>query len=135
MRGFQKLLEVRHGAVVGVHGTVVADVIAVVAERRAKEGQEPETVDAQLLEVVELARETGKIADAVVVAVPEGTNVELVEDGVLVPEGVAHVRSRRSTGNRVRGGASARRGRCARERPWGREPRCARPPVPARGHP
>jgi hypothetical protein len=37
----------------------------------------------------ELAGEADEVADAVVVAVLEGPDVQLVEDGVLVPEPVA----------------------------------------------
>jgi len=39
--------------------------------------------------VPELAGEADEVADAVVVAVLEGADVQLVEDGVLVPERVA----------------------------------------------
>ena len=65
---------------------VVGDVVAVVAQRRGVEGQEPERVDAEPLQVVELLGQAGKVADAVVVAVEEGADVHLVDDRVLVPE-------------------------------------------------
>ncbi len=79
---------VAQGAVGGVDVGVIGDVVAVVEQRRWVEGQQPDRRDAQVLEVVQLLRQTGEVADAVVVAVEEGADVDLVDDGVLVPEGV-----------------------------------------------
>src|SRR5439155_20469315 len=45
----------------------------------------PETVDAELGQVVEPLGQSGEVADAVAVAVHERLDVDLVEDGVLVP--------------------------------------------------
>ena len=88
MGGLEEAVEVRHGPVVGMDRLVVGDVVAVVAQRRLEEGQEPEAVDAELLQVGELTRQPREVADAVVIAVPEGAHVQFVEDGVLVPEGI-----------------------------------------------
>ena len=98
----EEALEVGHGAVVGVDRAVVRDVVAVVAQGGAEERQEPEAVDAQLLEMAELAGEPDEVADAVVVAVLERADVQLVEDRVLVPERVlvAHVSLAGCTGAR-----------------------------------
>ena len=52
--GVEELLEVVDGAVGRVDVDVVGDVVAVVAQGRGKEGQEPEAGDAEVLEVVEL---------------------------------------------------------------------------------
>ena len=87
----EEALEVRQRAVVGVDRAVVGDVVAVVAQGRGVERQEPEAVDAQVLEVVELLGEPGEVADAVAVAVVERADVQLVEDGVLVPERIVLV--------------------------------------------
>ena len=67
---------------------VVGDVVAVVAQGRGVERQEPEAGDPQVLEIVELPDQAGEVADAVVVAVGERLDVELVDDGVFVPERV-----------------------------------------------
>ncbi|MNG94704.1 hypothetical protein D3C79_537200 [compost metagenome] len=98
-------------AVVGVHGLVFGDVVAVVAAWRGIERQQPQGVDAQLGDVVELADQAGEIADAVVVRVEERLDVQLVDDGVLVPQRVVdegcragtlgHVRLLSLLGNRV----------------------------------
>ena len=88
MRFRHEALEVLHRPVVRMDVLVVGDVVAVVPERRRIEGQQPERVDAEALEVVEPLCQAGEVADAVVVAVEEGAHVHLVDDGVLVPEGV-----------------------------------------------
>jgi hypothetical protein len=82
----QEQLEVLHRAAVGVHVEVIGGVVTVVFHRRRIEGEEPERRDAELLEVVELFGEPGKVADAVAVRVVERPHTKLVEDGVLVPE-------------------------------------------------
>src|SRR6185437_17155214 len=46
-------------------------------------------VDAQLLDIVELARDPREVADAVIVAVEERADVYFVDDRVLVPKGIA----------------------------------------------
>ena len=56
---------------------VVRDVVAVVSQRRRIEGQQPEAVDAEALQVVELLRQAREVADAVVVAVEERADVRL----------------------------------------------------------
>ena len=65
---------------------VVGNVVSVVLEGRWKEGQEPQTGNAQALKVVELLDQAREIADPVVVAVEECADVQLVEHRVFVPE-------------------------------------------------
>jgi hypothetical protein len=86
--GVEKLLEVGEGAVGRVDVSVVGDVVAVVAQGRGHEGQDPEAGDAEVLEVVEAGDESLEVADAVVVGVGEGADVEFIDDGVFVPERV-----------------------------------------------
>ncbi len=86
--------EVLARAVVLVHVAVVGDVVAVILERRRIERQQPHRVDAELLDVVELGGEAGEIADAVAVRVEERLDVQLVDDGVLVPERAVRQRRR-----------------------------------------
>ena len=94
----EELLEVVDGAVGGVDVDVVGDVVAVVAQGRGEEGQEPEAGDAEVLQVVELGDQALEVADAVGVGVGEGADVKLVDDRVFVPErvggaaGLLHVR-------------------------------------------
>jgi hypothetical protein len=88
MGGVEDQLEVVQGTVAGIDVDVVGDVVAVVAQGRGEEGEHPEAGDAEVLQVVELGEEAGEIADAVCVGVHEGTDVELVDDRVFIPEGV-----------------------------------------------
>ena len=77
--------EIRHRAVARIDVAVIGDVVAVVAQRRGIERQQPDRRDAQLLQIVELPGQAGEIADAVVIGVEERLDVQLVDDRVLVP--------------------------------------------------
>jgi hypothetical protein len=85
----EEALEVVERAAVRMDAGVVRDVVAVVAERRRAEGEQPERRDPEVLQVVEASGEPAEVPDAVAVAVLERTNPQLVEDRVLVPEGLA----------------------------------------------
>src|SRR3954447_21899747 len=67
----------------------VGDVVAAVAERRLVHRQEPDAVDAEPLQVVELVDQSAEVARPVVVAVVEAADVDLVEDRSLEPQWVA----------------------------------------------
>jgi len=92
-RGSHEGPEIGHVAVSGVDVLVVGDVVAVIAQRRGIERQQPQRGDAEILEVVELPRDAGEIADAVVVRIEERLHVQLVYDRVLEPNGIAAVES------------------------------------------
>jgi hypothetical protein len=99
-RGDERV-EIGQRAVAGMDVLVVRDVVAVVFERGWVERQQPQTVDSQRLEVLQLLRDTGKISDAVVGAVEERADVCLVDDGVLVPQRIVleHERFRSGQGS------------------------------------
>src|SRR5262249_41637133 len=86
--GVEEVAGVLEGAVAGGDGGVVGDVVAGVLERRGVERQQPDGGDAEVLQVVEALPQTAEFADAVHAAVLEGSYVDLVDDGVLVPEWV-----------------------------------------------
>ena len=73
-------------AEIGIDAAIVGDVVAVVAAGRWIERQQPKRGDAEFLQVVELLGQPGEVADAVVVAVGERLDVQLIDDGVLEPE-------------------------------------------------
>ena len=60
VRGVQELLEIVQRAIGGVHVDIIGDVVSVVAQRRGKKGQEPDAGDAQVLEIVEPGKQSGK---------------------------------------------------------------------------
>jgi hypothetical protein len=99
MGSSDELLEVFERAVGRVDGEVVADVVAVVALGRRERWQQPDRADAQVLDVVELLDQPAEVADAVGVAVVEGLDGDLIEDRVLVPEGI---RASREAAGRTR---------------------------------
>jgi hypothetical protein len=65
-----ELHEVAAGAVAGVHAVVVGDVVAVVAVGRGLERGQPDGVDADGVQVVELADQPFEVTDAVAVGSP-----------------------------------------------------------------
>ena len=85
--------EVAERAEAGLDLVVVADVVAVVAVGRLLERRQSDAGDAQPLQVVEAAAQALEIADAVAVGIHEGSDVQAVDDRVLVPEVLDHARS------------------------------------------
>ncbi len=90
--------DVRHRAVGRVDAAIILDVVAIVAQRRRVERQEPDRVDTQVRDVVELLYQPVEITDSVIVRVEERLDVRLVDDGVLVPEWVGHAQRRSAKG-------------------------------------
>ena len=80
MGGLDEVADVVDRAVVGVDREEVRDVVAAVAQRRLVERQQPDAVDAQPLQVVELLGQPAEVAGAVAVGVEEAADVDLVED-------------------------------------------------------
>ncbi len=78
--------EILHRPEIGVDVAVIGDVIAVVAAGGGVERQQPQRGDAEILQIPQFLGQPGKVADAVIVAVGEGLDVELVDDRILVPE-------------------------------------------------
>jgi hypothetical protein len=75
--------------VVGVDRLEVGDVVPAVPERRRVHRQEPDAVDAEPLQVVELLGQPAQVTAPVVVAVEESPQVDLVEDGALEPQRIS----------------------------------------------
>ena len=84
--GFEEFFEIVQGSIAGMDGVVIRDIVAVVAQRGRKEWHQPDGVDAEFLQVVELLIQSLEVTDAVSIAVVEGANVDLVDDRVLVPK-------------------------------------------------
>src|SRR5574339_343376 len=86
MRLIQKPTDVSQRAVLAEDPSIVGHVVAVVSQRRREKREEPDAVDSQPLQIVQLLREAGKVSDAVLVPVEKGLHRKLIEHGVLVPE-------------------------------------------------
>ncbi len=68
-----------------VHVAVVADVVAVVVLRGRVDRGQPDDVDAEPVQVVELADDAAQVPDAVPVRVGEAARIDLVDDGAPEP--------------------------------------------------
>ena len=91
-------VEVGHGPQVGLDGAEIGDVVAPVGVGRHRDRAEPDAVDTQPLEMVEVVDDPLDVSRPVTVAVGEGAGVDLIEDGALPPRlgpvvhfGVVHV--------------------------------------------
>ena len=80
-----QLVELLERAEERVDVVVVGDVVAVVGHRRAVDRAQPDDVDAEQLEMVEVVQDPAEVADAVTVAVGEAARVDLVDHGGLPP--------------------------------------------------
>src|SRR5437870_6515106 len=83
-----KVLEVRHPPIGRIDVLVIGDVIAVVAQGRGIEGQQPQRRNAEILQIIELAAQPREITASIVIGVEERLDVELIDDRVLVPQRV-----------------------------------------------
>jgi len=86
-------LEVLDVAVGGLDVQIVGNVVAVVSLWGGIRRQQPQRGYAEILQVVELLDEAAEVAYAIVVAVEERLDVQLVQDRVLVPEGIVGARN------------------------------------------
>ncbi len=77
--------EISHRPVGRMDRLVRGDVVAVVAEGRRVEREQPDRGRPQIADVIESPDEPGQVADAIGVAVLIRPHVELVDHGVLVP--------------------------------------------------
>jgi hypothetical protein len=85
MRLGDQLVEVVERAEDGIDVAVVGDIVAGILLRRGHERRQPQRVDAELGQVVEVRRDAPQIADAVAVRIREGARVDLVDHGRAPP--------------------------------------------------
>ena len=62
-------LHIRHGAEAGIDAVVIGNIIALVGQRRAIAGRQPEDIHTQLFQVIQFADNAGNIPDAVAVGI------------------------------------------------------------------
>ena len=103
--GVEQPLEIRQRAVVGLHALVVGDIVAPVAVGRGMDRREPDPVDAEALDVVELGLDAGQVALAVAVGVEEAADIDVV-DAAPRHQGFVWFMARRLIGFSVRETAS-----------------------------
>jgi hypothetical protein len=64
---------------------VVGNVVAVVGHRRAVDRAQPDDVDTEQLEIVQVVQDSAEVTDAVTVAIGEAARIDLVDHGGLPP--------------------------------------------------
>ena len=88
VRLVQHVAKIVEGAELRVHVLIVGNVIAVILERRGIEGHQPDGVDAQVADVLQLGGQAFEVADAIVIGIEEGLDVDLIDDGIFIPKRV-----------------------------------------------
>src|SRR5438034_1486938 len=89
-----EVLEIRHPSIGRIDVLVIGDVIAVVAQRRGIEGQQPQRGNTEILQIIELSAQSLEIAAPIVIGVEERLDVKLIDDRVLVPHRLDEVGAR-----------------------------------------
>ena len=85
VRTRQQPVEVRKGAEDRIDVAIVADVVAEVLHRGGEEGREPDRVDAERGDVLEVRSDPGQVSDTVVIRVGEAARVDLVDHRAAPP--------------------------------------------------
>ena len=88
MGRLQEVLEIPQSAITRVDGAIVRDIVTVVAKRRREERHKPDGCDAEFLQIFQFLLNTLEVANPVSVCIIKGANVDLINYGVFVPEGL-----------------------------------------------
>ena len=80
-----------HAAIFRRNVRVIRNIIAAVRTGRRIERREPDAVDAELLQIIQLFQYPPQIADPVAVAVAEAPGPDLIKNLVLIPSCVTHI--------------------------------------------
>jgi hypothetical protein len=80
-----QLVELLERAEERVDVVVVGNVVAVVGHRRAVDRAQPDDVDTEQLEIVQVVQDSAEVTDAVTVAIGEAARIDLVDHGGLPP--------------------------------------------------
>src|SRR5258708_6559194 len=64
---------------------IVGDVVAEIRHGRDVERRNPDTVDAERRDVIQLLHDSGQIADAIAVVILKAPGIDLINDGVSPP--------------------------------------------------
>src|SRR5690606_11144406 len=93
------LLEILQGAEQWIDAAVVGNVVAEVLHRRGEEWRQPDGVDVEAGDVVDLLDDAQQIADAIAVAVEKAAWVNLINDATAPPVIAIHTADLRDEGN------------------------------------
>src|SRR5689334_4407291 len=85
VRLLQKLFKIGKRSIIRMDIAVFGYIKAIIFQGRRKEWQQPDGVDSQIIEVVELLNQPLKIANAIAVPIKEGPHGYLINDRILKP--------------------------------------------------
>jgi hypothetical protein len=86
MRVVEEAAKIVQGPVACMDGKIIGDVVSIIAQRGGIKGKQPNCSDSEVAEVSQFSAQPAEIADAIVVAIGESFDVELVNDCVLEPK-------------------------------------------------
>ena len=81
----QQNFEIAQVTVLGRNAAVVGNVVAAVPVRRGEVRREPQGVDTEVFEIIELFGQALKVADPIAVAIGKRARVDLIENSFLPP--------------------------------------------------
>lgn len=88
--GVQEIQEVVQRSENRIDGIIVADVVAVIGKGGPEEGREPDTVDAQIVQIRHALLETYEVADPVAISVRKSAHVDSIDDRAREPRRLFH---------------------------------------------
>src|SRR5439155_21785300 len=86
MRRIKKCAEISERTEVWIDVEIISNVVTVITLRRGIKRQEPDSRDAEFLEIIELFDQATEVAHPIAVAVTKRLNVQFIDDRVLVPK-------------------------------------------------
>jgi hypothetical protein len=87
---FEEAAEILQGPVFRGHVHVVRDIVTPIHQRGGVVGAQPDGLDPQVLEVIQMATDPLQVSDAISVRVREAAGVDLIEHGLLPPAQGCH---------------------------------------------
>src|SRR5258708_22050520 len=103
-----QLHEVADSPEIGQDRHEVRDVVPAIAQWRVVDGQQPDAVDPEPLQVVEPGDQAPQVAGAVTIGVVETADEDLIEDRMLVPPWIARLVEGEGVRHRLVGSRDAR---------------------------
>jgi len=93
------LLEVFQGAEQRIDAAIVGNVVTEILHRRGEERRQPDGIDVEAGDVVDLLDNAQQIADAIAVAVEKAAWINLINDATAPPVIAIHTADLRDEGN------------------------------------
>ena len=85
VRRFEQRVEIFHRPEILHNRLIIGNIITVIVVRRTENRVQPDDINAQTFDIIELFRNPFQIAHAVAVRVFEGTRINLINDRFLPP--------------------------------------------------